>query len=137
MISNIPKNAWLLTAASGFVLSTGVSVATIRSANLSVEVADFRLDSTARLNKGLDLTRQLEEQAEQLKASKQAYSELKSELNKLKKSTPQLKKLEPKIEKLDRINNQTNLDLLKEELEETSQKLENELEQLADPEPER
>ena len=134
MFKNIPAMAWIITALSGLTLSVGVSISTIKSSNLSVEFADFRLDSSVKFSKVLELSKELEQKAAALQEQKKAYQELETQFENLAKNNQPIQLLEPALQKVQRVNSKHDLDAISQELEQTSDEAVSQIEQLTEEE---
>ena len=117
---SIPPLAWIILSISGAIFTTGVCISTIRASSLSVEFADFKLDSTARLSKVLELSKELEQKTIALQEQEVAYEKLKLEFENLKKYNQPIKMLEPAIKEVERVNNKTDLVEIENKLEQTA-----------------
>lgn len=132
---SIPPLAWIITAISGVIFTTGVCVSTIKSSSLNVEFADFKLTSTAKLSKVLELSKELEQKAIALQEQEAAYEKLKIEFENLKKYNQPLKMLEPAIEEVNRIQDKTDLEAIENKLEQTAKEASEQIAEISEGKP--
>lgn len=132
MLDKIPKEAWIIVSLSGLVLSTGVCISTIRSSQLSVEIADVKVETTARLSRVVELSKDLQKQKIALQEKEAAYEKLKSQYDKLARYNQPLKMLEPAIAEVERVNTNTNLTELGKEIEQTAKEASQEIKDIVD-----
>ena len=132
MFKNIPALSWNLTALSGLVLTVGISVSTIRSSKLSVEFADFKLDSTARLSKVVELSKELEQKAAALKEKEAAYKKLENQFLNLSRQNKPIQELAPALAEIKRVQEKSNLTEIESQLEKTTRAAVEEIEQLTE-----
>lgn len=132
---SIPPLAWIITAISGVIFTTGVCVSTIKSSSLNVEFADFKLTSTAKLSKVLELSKELEQKAIALQEQEAAYEKLKIEFENLKKYNQPLKMLEPAIEEVNRIQDKTDLEAIETKLEQTAKEASEQIAEISEGKP--
>lgn len=128
----IPSIAWTITSLSGLVLATGICISTIKASNLSVQYADFKLNSTARLSKVVELSKELEQRANKLQEKEEAYRKLKAEYDQLKKYNQPLKLLEPALQEVERVQEKNNLSEIEKELEATAEEAAEEIAEIAE-----
>lgn len=129
--NKIPPLAWIGLSASIFVLSIFGGVALIRNAEVSVEAPNFKLDTTARLSKVLELSKELEAQAVLLQEKEAAYQRLEAEYKKLNQYNQPLKLLEPAIEEVNRVQQKTNLADIERRSSETAREAAKEIKEIA------
>lgn len=132
MLDKIPKEAWIIVSLSGLVLSTGVCISTIRSSQLSVEIADVKVETTARLSRVVELSKDLQKQKIALQEKEAAYEKLNSQYEKLARYNQPLKMLEPAIAEVERVNTNTNLTELGKEIEQTAKEASQEIKDIVD-----
>lgn len=129
---SIPALFWNIIALSGLILSIGICVSTIRSSNLSVEFADFKLDSTAKLSKVVELSKELEKKAAALAEKEAAYQKLETEFLNLAKNNQPIQMLEPALQEVKRVNQKSDLTEIENQLEETAKEAADKIEQLTE-----
>ncbi len=134
MLKTIPPLAWIVTSAGGLILATGVAISTVKSSSLKVEFANFKLDSTARLSRVLELSKELEKKTDALQAQQEAYSRLKAEYEDLKRYDRPISSLEPAIQELERVKGETDLDELEDSIEAATKEVSEEIADLSEPE---
>ena len=134
---DIPALAWLVTSLSGLTLSIGVCVSTIRSSSLSVEVADVKIETTAKLSKVVELSRELEKKANALQQKEEAYLKLKAQYQNLAKYNQPLKMLEPALQEVERVNEKNNIEELEKEIEKTAEEAWQKIAEITDKPPEK
>ena len=135
MPKDIPGIAWVITSVSGLTLSFGVCVSTIRSSSLSVEVADVKIETTAKLSKLVELSKELEQKANALQEKEEAYGKLKIEYDNLLEHNQPIKLLEPAIQEVDRVNSKNEIERLEKEIEETAQAASEKIAEIAESKP--
>ncbi len=128
----IPAIAWTITSLSGLILASGMSISAIKASNLSVQYADFKLNSTARLSKVVELSKELEQRANKLQEKEEAYQKLKTEYEQLRKYNQPLKMLEPALKEVERVQEKTKLSEIEKELEATAEEAAEEIAEIAD-----
>ena len=131
---DVPSAAWFTTSLSLLVLSFGIAISSIRSSNLSFEVANSKLEVTSKYNKLQNLTRELEQALIKLEAREQAYLELEKDYNRLVKLNQPIKKLQPKIDSISNERQIRDLQQIKEQLAETEATASQEIKELVDKE---
>ena len=131
-LKGIPDLAWFTGSLSMLVLSIGIAVSSIKSSNLSFEMANSKLEVTSKYNRLQDLTRELENALIKLEAREQAYSELEADYNRLVKSNQPIKKLQPKIDNISNERQIRDLQQIKEQLAETEATASQEIKDLVD-----
>ncbi len=101
----IPAPAWIVTSLSGLVLSTGVCISAIKASDLSLEIANSKIETSNKLTKVKDLTAQLEKALVSLEEKDKAYQELRQELEDFTNSSTSKNKaiesLKPAIQKIE------------------------------------
>lgn len=122
IVSNIPRCCWHAIALGGVVISMAVAVKIVRSSDVSIAVANTRLEVSNEIYKASDLLSQLEATTIQLQKQQDQYIKLKSEYDKLLAQTngEALKQLQPVIEKIEPTDN---LEAIASELQESQQQL--------------
>lgn len=128
----IPSIAWTITSLSGLILASGMSISAIKASNLSVQYADFKLNSTARLSKVVELSKELEQRANKLQEKEEAYRKLKAEYDQLRKYNQPLKMLEPALKEVERVQEKNKLSEIEKELEATAEEAAEEIAEIAD-----
>lgn len=132
ILDKVPKEAWIIVSLSGLTLSVGVSISTIRSSNLSLEIADVKVETTAKLSRVVELSKNLEQQKIILQEKEAAYQKLKTQYENLLDNNQPIKLLEPAIEEVDRVNANTNLEELGEEIKQTGEEASAEIEEIVE-----
>lgn len=132
ILKSIPSLAWIITAGSGLVLAIGVCISTIKASSLSVEFADFKLDSTARLSKVIELSKELEQRTTALKEQEAAYQKLKAEFDNLKRYNQPIELLEPAIQEVERVQNKTDLAEIENKLEQTAKEASDQIAEISE-----
>lgn len=135
IFKSIPPLAWIITAISGAIFTLGVSISTIKATSLNVEFADFKLSSTAKLSKVLELSKELEQKAIALQEQEAAYEKLKVEFDNLKKYNQPIKMLEPAIKEVERVQSKTDLVKIEQKLEQTAKEASDQIAEISEGKP--
>ena len=120
--SNIPRCCWNAIALGGVIISVAVAVKIVRSSDVSIAVANTRLEVSNEIYKVSDLLAQLEAATIQLQKQQEQYLKLKTEYDRLLAETngTALKQLQPVIEEIQPTDN---LEAIASDLKESQQQL--------------
>ncbi|BAU63027.1 hypothetical protein STA3757_03820 [Stanieria sp. NIES-3757] len=122
IVSNIPRCCWNAIALGGVIISMAVAVKIVRSNDVSIAVANTRLEVSNEIYKASDLLSELEAATIKLQQQQEQYIKLKSEYDRLLAETngQALKQLQPVIEKIEPTDN---LEAIASDLKESQQQL--------------
>lgn len=128
-ISNIPKVFWYSLSISLLSLTTGLTISSIRATEVSVEVANSKINLSKNINSVQRINQNLKIKVEELEKIDNSYKELQQKYNKLLKSTKpsvtqELRELKPEIQRFQTQVTQIEGEDLKEELRQNEEKLE-------------
>ena len=120
--SNIPRCCWNAIALGGVIISMAVAVKIVRSSDVSIAVANTKLEVSNEIYRASDLLAQLEAATVKLQQQQEQYIKLKSEYDRLlaKTNGEALKQLQPVIEEIQPTDN---LDAIASDLKDSQQQL--------------
>jgi len=120
--NNLPRCCRNAIALGGVIISMAVAIKIVRSTDVSIAVANTRLEVSNEIYRASDLLSQLEAATVKLQQQQEQYLKLKTEYDKLLARTngEALKQLQPVIEKIQPTDN---LEAIASDLKESQQQL--------------
>ena len=128
-VSSIPKVFWYSLSISLLSVTTGLTISSIRATEVSVEVANSKINLSKNINSVQRINQDLKMKVGELEEIDRAYKELQQKYNKLIKSTKpsvtqELRELNPEIQKVQSQVKKIENDDFKEEIRQNEEKLE-------------
>lgn len=128
-ISSIPKVFWYSLSISLLSITTGLTVSSIRATDVSLEVANSKINFSKNINSVQRINHNLKFKIEDLEKADNAYKELQQKYDKLLRSKntsvrQYSKELKPTIQKLQVQMQKIENDDLKEEIRQNEKELE-------------
>lgn len=129
-LDNIPPKVWVIFATSWLIFIVSVALVVARSQQLTVKVLDFKLESTAKLNKVVKASDNLENKINQVQEREAKISALTKEIQQLRLSHYNRQRLKPKIEAIEELSQSEELEQLNEEVQQISEEAIKEIDNL-------